>query len=235
MISANTSHSLPVRCALCLSKSNYARRGLILVLSSPSGTGKSTICQSLLNSRSDLTLSISVTTRAPRPSEVNGRDYYFVTIKEFEELVSNNKLLEKALVFDNHYGIPRSPVEQAVKGGRDILLTIDWQGYRKLRMDVFPEDVVGVFVLPPSLMELKDRLYRRGQDSNEVILNRISHITSEISHWHEYPYVIVNRDLHYSVSVLESILETERLKKYRQSYIPATVDHLNDHLSRNGK
>ncbi len=191
------------------------RRGLMLVLSSPSGAGKTTIARRLLELDSNLTMSVSVTTRPIRPGEVEGRDYLFVAPAAFEQLVAKRALLEHARVFGHCYGTPRAPVEAALASGRDVLFDIDWQGTQQLAESA-REDLVSIFVLPPSTAELERRLHARAQDSDEVVAARMAKAADEMSHWAEYDYVIVNRDIEQSVADVAAILRAERLKRTRQ-------------------
>jgi guanylate kinase len=199
-----------------------ARRGLLLVLSSPSGAGKTTLARALLESDDNISLSVSVTTRKPRPGEVEGRDYVFVDQKRFSGLRDGGKLLEWAKVFDNFYGTPREPVEKAVADGRDVLFDIDWQGTQQLN-EKMPHDLVRVFILPPSGKTLESRLRTRAQDPPEVVARRMAEASAEISHWAEYDYVIVNADLDESIAGLKAILKAERLKRERLLGLSAFV------------
>ena len=187
----------------------------MMVLSSPSGAGKTTISRRILEADGDINLSVSVTTRAPRPNEVNGRDYYFVDRTEFDLMVNRDQLLEHAKVFGNYYGTPRMPVEDALAGGRDVLFDIDWQGTQQLR-EKASDDLVSVFILPPSWTELERRLYSRAQDEPSEINRRMAKAVDEMSHWAEYDYVVINNDLDQSVAAVRSILLAERLKRRRQ-------------------
>jgi guanylate kinase len=191
---------------------DIARRGIMLVVSSPSGAGKTTLTRNLLTEEENVTLSISVTTRARRASEIDGVHYRFITQREFDRMREGDDLLEWAEVHGNFYGTPREPVEQALAAGKDVLFDIDWQGtqqlYKRMR-----EDVVSVFVLPPSAAELKSRLEHRAEDSDEVILRRLRNAAEEIPHWSEYDYVLINRDLQKSFARLRAILTAERLKR----------------------
>ncbi|MTJ79811.1 MAG: guanylate kinase [Telmatospirillum sp.] len=191
------------------------RRGLMLVLSSPSGAGKTTISKSLLAADDRIAMSVSVTTRPPRPGEVDGRDYYFIDRERFHHMVRNDELLEHARVFDNDYGTPKAPVEAVLKGGKDVLFDIDWQGTQQLRQNA-RADLVSIFVLPPSVAELERRLRSRAQDSDEVVRGRMAKAGLEMSHWPEYDYIIVNTDLEASVASVKAILAAERLKRDRQ-------------------
>jgi len=192
-----------------------SRRGLLLVLSSPSGAGKSTIARAILSSEPDLSLSVSATTRPPRPGEIDGEDYYFVSQDRFSEMVSNGEFLEYATVFEKSYGTPRGPVEDALTAGKDVLFDVDWQGAQQIKEQA-RDDLVSVFILPPSIEELERRLFARAQDSEEVVRKRMAKATSEMSHWDAYEYVIVNEDIDESVANVKAILRAERLKRRRQ-------------------
>ena len=191
------------------------RRGLMLVLSSPSGAGKTTLSRKLLQSDDQITMSVSATTRPPRPGEVDGKDYFFVEEKRFDDMIADGQFLEHATVFGNKYGTPRGPVEQALMAGRDVLFDIDWQGTQQLDQAA-PEDLVKIFILPPSREELEVRLRTRAQDPEEVVKKRMEKANDEISHWAEYDYVIVNDNLERARSELDSILRAERLRRKRQ-------------------
>lgn len=204
-----------------------ARRGLLLILSSPSGAGKSTLAKKLMVWDTSLRFSVSATTRAPRPGEVDGREYYFKTRPDFEEMVRTGQMLEHAEVFGNFYGSPRAPVEQAMAEGRDTLFDIDWQGGQQIRNSALGRDVVSVFILPPSIAELERRLRSRGQDSDEVIAGRMAKSQAEISHWAEYDYVLVNRDLDETFARLVTIVEGERSRRDRQPDLADFVRGLN--------
>jgi guanylate kinase len=187
----------------------------MLVLSSPSGAGKSTISRALLAKHDDLTMSVSATTRPMRPGEVEGKDYIFVDTETFQDMIEKREFLEHAKVFDNYYGTPRGPVEDSLKAGNDVLFDVDWQGTQQLRQNA-RDDLVSIFILPPSIAELESRLYSRAQDSEEVVKARMSKATSEMSHWAEYDYIIVNEDIDLSVAQAEAVLKAERLKRERQ-------------------
>ena len=192
-----------------------ARRGLMLVLSSPSGAGKSTLSRKLLEEDKDVNLSVSVTTRKMRPGEKDGRDYHFIDRRRFDAMVDKDELLEWAEVFDNYYGTPAKPVLESLAAGRDVLFDIDWQGTQQLR-DKARSDLVSVFVLPPSIPELERRLHARAQDDYETIHRRMAKAADEMSHWAEYDYVIVNRDIDRAFEEVKAILAAERLKRARQ-------------------
>ncbi|WP_284163368.1 guanylate kinase [Frigidibacter sp. SD6-1] len=202
------------------------RRGLLLILSSPSGAGKSTLSKRLMAWDPTLRFSVSATTRAARPGEVDGKDYYFKSRAEFEALVAENQMLEHAEVFGNLYGSPRAPVEQAMREGRDTLFDIDWQGGQQIRQ-AMAGDVVSIFILPPSIAELERRLRTRGQDSDEVIRGRMAKSEAEISHWAEYDYVLVNDDLDRAEAELKMIVAAERLRRDRQPGLSDFVRGLN--------
>jgi guanylate kinase len=193
-----------------------ARRGLMLVLSSPSGAGKTTLSRMLLKADKGLELSVSVTTRPKRAGEKNGRDYLFIQKPQFEKMAEKGELLEWAEVFGNYYGTPRMPVERAVAAGRDVLFDIDWQGTQQLREKV-KDDVATIFVLPPSVADLEERLRTRAQDSTAVIASRMAKAADEMSHWAEYDYVIINKDIEQAFAEVRAILAAERLKRERQT------------------
>ena len=204
-----------------------ARRGLLLILSSPSGAGKTTLTRRLMAWDPTIKFSISATTRAPRPGEVDGREYYFRSRQDFETMVETGQMLEHAEVFGNLYGSPRAPVEAAMADGRDTVFDIDWQGGQQIRNSALSRDVVSVFVLPPSIAELERRLRGRAQDSEAVIAGRMAKSRDEISHWAEYDYVIVNTDLEKSFADLITILQAERLRRDRQPHLSDLVRGMN--------
>jgi guanylate kinase len=203
-------------------KSAITRRGLMLVLSSPSGAGKTTLSRKLLEADPAIELSISVTTRARRANEIDGRDYHFIDKARFDRMVKGKELLEWAEVFGNFYGTPRGPVEAALAAGRDVLFDIDWQGTQQLREKV-RGDMASIFVLPPSMKELAQRLQSRAQDDEQVIKARMSKAADELSHWPEYDYVIMNDDFERAFMDLRAILAAERLKRERQTGLSAFV------------
>ena len=190
------------------------RRGLMLVLSSPSGAGKTTLSRKLLQSDPGIVISVSATTRARRPNEVDGRDYSFVTPEKFAAMVKADEFFEHANVFEHRYGTPKKPVTDALAAGRDVLFDIDWQGTQQLK-ERAREDLVSVFVLPPSHDELERRLKTRAQDSDEIVARRMAKAASEISHWPEYDYVVLNRDIERALAQVKSILEAERARRTR--------------------
>ncbi len=196
-------------------RTTIARRGLMLVLSSPSGAGKTTLSRLLLKADRNVELSVSVTTRPQRRSEVEGRDYHFIDPRRFQAMVKSGNLLEWAEVFGHCYGTPRRPVEKALQAGRDVLFDIDWQGTQQLR-EKARDDLVSVFILPPTVKELERRLQRRAQDSHDIIGSRMAKAAGEMSHWPEYDYVIVNRDKDEAFAEVRAILAAERLKRERQ-------------------
>jgi guanylate kinase len=206
-----------------------ARRGLMLVLSSPSGAGKTTLSRKLLESDPGVELSVSVTTRKQRPGEVDGRDYHFVDAARFDAMATNDELLEWAHVFGNRYGTPRAPVDAALARGRDVLFDIDWQGTQQLR-ERANRDLVSIFVLPPSIPDLERRLRARAQDSDEVIHARMTKAADEMSHWAEYDYVVINTDIDHAFAEVQSILAAERLKRERQTGLSDFVRRLQAEL-----
>ena len=205
------------------------RRGLMFVLSSPSGAGKTTLSRLLIERMPGLRMSVSVTTRAKRPGEVDGRDYLFVDKARFEEMVKRTELLEWATVFDNRYGTPRAPVEAALSAGQDVLFDIDWQGTQQLR-EKARADVVSVFILPPSAADLEKRLHSRAQDSQDIIRKRMSRASHEMSHWAEYDYIVINRDIDEAFAEVQSILKAERLKRERRVGLTTFVRALQQEL-----
>src|ERR1700726_1911659 len=207
------------------------RRGLMFVLSSPSGAGKTTLSRLLIERMPGLKMSVSATTRAKRPGEVDGRAYLFVDKPRFEQMAERQELLEWATVFDNRYGTPRAPVEAALSAGEDVLFDIDWQGTQQLR-EKARADVVSVFILPPSAADLEKRLHTRAQDSDEVIRGRMSRATHELSHWAEYDYIVVNQNVDDAFAEGQSILKAERLKRERRSGLTEFVRGLQRQLER---
>ncbi|WP_343559660.1 guanylate kinase [Kiloniella sp. b19] len=200
-------------------------RGLMLVLSSPSGAGKSTISRALLEREERLSLSVSATTRQMRPGEVEGKDYFFVTPDQFSDMVKQGDMLEHATVFENSYGTPRKPVEDSLQRGEDVLFDIDWQGTQQVTAKA-PNDIVRVFILPPSLEELERRLFARAQDSEDVVRKRMAKAADEMSHWAEYDYIIINDDIGKSVADVQAILRAERLKRDRRDGLHDFVNSL---------
>ena len=207
------------------------RRGLMFVLSSPSGAGKTTLSRLLMERMPDMRMSVSVTTRQKRPGEVEGRDYHFVDKAGFVAMERNGELLEWATVFGNLYGTPRKPVEEALATGHDVLFDIDWQGTQQLRQRA-RSDVVSVFLLPPSAEALEKRLHSRAQDPDDVIRGRMSRASHEMSHWAEYDYVVVNSDLDVAYSKIETILQVERLRRERQMWLSQFVRTLQRQLEK---
>jgi guanylate kinase len=222
-------HALPeARAAMDLDDadpSSRRRRGLLIVLSSPSGAGKSTISRMLLDSDPDVTMSVSATTRPKRPGERDDVDYHFVTDPEFDRMIAANEFVEWAYVFGHRYGTPKAPVKAALRQGRDILFDIDWQGARQLEPD-FGEHLVTIFLLPPSMGELERRLRARGTDSEDVISDRMRRAADEIDHWAEYEYVLVNQDMDGCLEQVRAIVTAERLKRVRQTQLHPFVRDL---------
>jgi guanylate kinase len=194
------------------------RRGLLIVLSSPSGAGKSTISRMLLAADDEVTMSVSATTRPKRAGEIDDVDYHFVDDSEFERLVEADEFAEWAYVFDHRYGSPKEPIKEALKRGRDILFDIDWQGTQQLR-GAFGTDLVRIFILPPSMDELERRLRARGTDSEEVVESRMRRAASEIGHWGEYDYVLINEDMDHCLAEVQAIIDAERLRRDRRPYL----------------
>ena len=210
-------------------KDKTDRRGMMIILSSPSGAGKTSLSRKLLESNKNLFLSISYTTRPPRPLEVNESDYYFVSDKKFFEMLDKKKFLEHAKVFDYYYATPREPIMEALENGNDILFDIDWQGTQQL-MNSIQEDLVKIFVLPPSSKELEKRLLKRNQDSDDTVKKRMSKASNEISHYAEYDYIIINEDFDISLNKINSILIAEGLKRTRQRNIQNIIESLRNDL-----
>jgi guanylate kinase len=201
-----------------MSSETILRRGLMLVLSSPSGAGKTTLSRKLLAADDAIAMSVSATTRAPRSGEIEGKDYFFVSPSMFTQMAQGDAFLEHAQVFGNHYGTPKEPVHMALAKGRDVLFDIDWQGTQQLRQQA-GDDLVSIFVLPPSHNELERRLRARAQDAEDVVQARMSRANNEISHWAEYDYVVINDDVDVTLAKIRTILEAERMKRGRQTGI----------------
>ena len=199
------------------------RRGLLIILSSPSGAGKSTLASRLRVWDETLRFSVSATTRAPREGEVDGKDYFFVSVPEFQRQVADGQMLEHAQVFGNYYGSPQAPVRAAIDSGRDVLFDIDWQGAQQISNSALQEHVLSIFILPPSIAELHRRLVSRGQDAPDVIEGRMQKSWDEISHWDGYDYVLINDDLDATEERLKTIISAERLRRSQQ---PQLVDHV---------
>jgi guanylate kinase len=208
-----------------------ARRGLMFVLSSPSGAGKTTLSRMLIERMAGLKMSVSATTRPMRPGEIDGQDYLFVDKARFEDMVKRGELLEWATVFDNRYGTPRTPVEAALARGEDVLFDIDWQGTQQLR-EKARADVVSVFILPPSAADLEKRLHTRAQDSKDVIRSRMSRASHEMSHWAEYDYIVINHEIDAAFAEVQSILKAERLKRERRTGLTTFVRKLQQQLEK---
>ncbi|WP_166415718.1 guanylate kinase [Cochlodiniinecator piscidefendens] len=204
-----------------------ARRGLLIILSSPSGAGKSTLAKRLMAWDDTLRFSVSATTRAPREGEEEGREYFFRSRDAFEAMVADGDMLEHAEVFGNFYGSPKAPVEDAINSGRDVLFDVDWQGGQQVRNSALGKHVLSIFILPPSIVELERRLVSRGQDSIEVIEDRMRKSRDEISHWPEYDYVLVNDDLDATEAKLKTIVTSERMRISQQPNLVETVRTLN--------
>lgn len=208
------------------------RQGLIFILSSPSGAGKSTLSRRLLASDPAFELSVSATTRKPRPGEVDGKHYFFVDDHAFQKMIADDRMLEHATVFDHRYGTPRDAVKTAIDKGRDVLLDVDWQGTQQVKVSDLTHRLVTIFILPPSIAELERRLRTRAQDSDEVIARRMAKARAEISHWAEYDYVLINDDLDICYSQIETIIAAERQRFPRQPQIAVHVEALNAEFDR---
>jgi len=208
---------------------NHERRGVMLVLSSPSGAGKTSLSRELLKNNTNLFLSISYTTRPARPSEVDKSDYCFVDDKKFNKMLENNEFLEHAKVFDHYYGTPKAPITEALDSGKDILFDIDWQGTQQL-MNSLQDDLIKVFILPPSAKELEKRLLKRNQDTDVIVKKRMSKASNEISHYAEYDYIIINEVFDDSLRKIKAILIAESLKRSRQINIQDIIKDLRDDL-----
>jgi guanylate kinase len=207
------------------------RRGLMFVLSSPSGAGKTTLSRLLMDRTPGLKMSVSATTRPARPGETDGRDYHFMDDLRFEQMVKAGELLEWATVFEHRYGTPRAPVESALSAGEDVLFDIDWQGTQQLR-EKAGADVVSVFILPPSAADLEKRLHSRAQDSDEVIRRRMNRASHEMSHWAEYDYIVINHDIDGAFAEVQSVLNAERLKRERRTGLTTFVRKLQQQLEK---
>jgi len=207
-----------------------SRRGLMLIMSSPSGAGKTTLTRRLLAENPGISMSVSATTREPRAGEENGEDYYFVSHKDFNKMIENGQMLEYATVFGNLYGTPRGPVEKALEEGRDVLFDIDWQGAQQLVHNA-SDELVTIFILPPSIEELAKRLKSRALDSDETIAKRMAEAKNEISHWDAYDYVFVNDDLDKTYEDLKGVIRSEGLKRQRQPEVGALAKKLMDDAS----
>jgi guanylate kinase len=209
----------------------FERRGLMFVLSSPSGAGKTTLARELMGKVAGLEMSVSVTTRPMRPGEVDGKDYHFIDKARFDRMVKKDELLEHAPVFDHFYGTPHAPVEAALSAGRDVLFDIDWQGTQQLR-EKARQDVVSVFILPPSAADLEKRLHTRAQDSDAVIRGRMSRASHEMSHWAEYDYIVINRAIDEAFAEVHAILKAERLRRDRRTGLTTFVRGLQKQLEK---
>lgn len=210
-----------------MSNDRHARRGLLIILSSPSGAGKSTLSRRLLEAEGEVRFSISATTRTPRPGEADGREYHFRSREAFEAMIRAGEMLEYAEVFGNLYGTPRGPVEAAIVGGHDVLFDVDWQGGQQIRNSPLRDAVISVFILPPTIADLESRLNARGQDTAEVVAGRMRKARDEISHWAEYDHVLINDDLSRCEADLRAIIRAERLRRDRQTGLVDFVNGLN--------
>ncbi|MCX7559780.1 guanylate kinase [Sulfitobacter sp. F26204] len=206
-----------------MTANNPERRGLLIILSSPSGAGKSTLARRLMRWDESLQFSVSATTRPPRPGEIDGKDYFFVSEEKFRKWIMDSEMLEHAHVFGNNYGSPRAPVEKAINAGRDVLFDIDWQGAQQIQQSILGSHTLSIFILPPSIPELKRRLISRNQDKAETIAKRMRKSWDEISHWDGYDYVLINDELTETEEKLKTIIRAERMRVAQQ---PRLLDHV---------
>lgn len=209
--------------AMTIATAPAQRRGLLIILSSPSGAGKSTLARRLMQWDPGLKFSVSATTRAPRPGEVEGKDYFFLSQDEFKRQVANGEMLEHAHVFGNFYGSPAGPVKETIEAGQDVLFDVDWQGEQQIRNSDLGKHALSIFILPPSITELRRRLVSRGQDSDDVISKRMQKSWDEISHWGAYDYVLINADLDATEAQLKTLIGAERMRREQQ---PALQQHV---------
>ena len=205
--------------------------GLLIIISSPSGAGKSSLASKLVKTDNNLSFSISFTTRKKRPGELEGKDYFFTDVPSFKSLIKDGKMLEYAKVFDNFYGTPIAPVERSLSDGKDIVFDVDWQGGDKIRASKFSPNVVSIFILPPSISELETRLLARSQDSKEIVYNRMSQAKSEIENWAKYDYVLINKDFSITLDNIRVIIQSKRLELCRNSYLRTFVSNLNNEFN----
>ena len=209
-----------------MEKLSLSEKGVLVILSSPSGAGKTSIARALVEENKSFLFSVSATTRKSRPGEVNGREYHFLTVDEFREKINDGQFLEHAKVFGNLYGTPLEPVMESINDGKDLIFDVDWQGGKQIRRSSLSEFVISIFILPPSIKELHDRLMNRAQDSSETVRDRMKKSIDEIMHWKEYDYVIVNRDFDKTLREVESIITSEKLRRVRNNELEQFVTTL---------
>ena len=203
-----------------------SEKGILVILSSPSGAGKTSIARALVEENKNFSFSVSATTRKSRPGEVNGREYHFLTVNEFEERVDNGQYLEHAKVFGNLYGTPLEPVMESINNGKDLIFDVDWQGGKQIRSSSLSKFVISIFILPPSIKALQERLMKRAQDSSETVKDRMTKSIGEIMHWKEYDYVIVNNDFEQTLDEVKSIITSEKLRRVRNSQLEEFIETL---------
>ena len=211
-----------------MEKLSLSEKGVLVILSSPSGAGKTSIARALVEENKNFLFSVSATTRKSRPGEVNGREYHFFTVDEFRERINDGQFLEHAKVFGNLYGTPLEPVMESINDGKDLIFDVDWQGGDQIRLSDFSENVVSIFILPPSISELENRLLGRRQDSKKIVSNRMAEAKSGIEHWKEYDYVLVNNDIDETEEKLKTIINAERLRLSQQPGIVEFIRSLNN-------
>ena len=203
-----------------------SEKGVLVILSSPSGAGKTSIARALVEENKNFLFSVSATTRKSRPGEVNGREYHFLTVDEFRERINDDQFLEHAKVFGNLYGTPLEPVMESINDGKDLIFDVDWQGGKQIRSSSLSKFVISVFILPPSIKALHERLMKRAQDSSETVKDRMTKSIGEIMHWKEYDYVIVNNDFEQTLNEVKSIITSEKLRRVRNSQLEEFVETL---------
>ena len=203
-----------------------SEKGILVILSSPSGAGKTSIARALVEENKNFLFSVSATTRKSRPGEVNGREYHFLTVNEFRERINDGQFLEHAKVFGNLYGTPLKPVMESINDGKDLIFDVDWQGGKQIRSSSLSKFVISIFILPPSIKALQERLMKRAQDSSETVKDRMTKSIGEIMHWKEYDYVIVNNDFEQTLNEVKSIITSEKLRRVRNSQLKEFVETL---------
>ena len=203
-----------------------SEKGILVILSSPSGAGKTSIARALVKENKNFSFSVSATTRKSRPGEVNGREYHFLTVNEFEERIDNGQFLEHAKVFGNLYGTPLQPVMESINDGKDLIFDVDWQGGKQIRRSPLKKSVISIFILPPSIKALQERLMKRAQDSSETVKDRMTKSIGEIMHWKEYDYVIVNNNFEQTLHEVKSIITSEKLRRVRNSQLEEFIETL---------
>ena len=209
-----------------MEKLSLSEKGVLVILSSPSGAGKTSIARALVEENKNFLFSVSATTRKSRPGEVNGREYHFLTVNEFRERINDGQFLEHAKVFGNLYGTPLEPVMESINNGKDLIFDVDWQGGKQIRSSSLSKFVISIFILPPSIKVLQERLMKRAQDSSETVKDRMTKSIGEIMHWKEYDYVIVNNDFEQTLDEVKSIITSEKLRRVRNSQLEEFVKTL---------